>query len=465
MLRTSKYIHFLYLIIDIFLISLAFAIPYCINSSLVPQDIAHQRAYLTVFFFWGICLIFILNNLHLYATIRYISIVEESSMVIRAVIFSSIIAALFVYLLRIDVFSRTIFIETTVLLFILIVVWRVLKRICVRKLILSGFANFNVLIIGAGKETETILQEIIDSPFLGLRVKGILDDKLSGNFCGVKILGKIEDIEPVTKKYFIDEIYIIEHHLGKLSINNVLAQCGKTGRTVRVLVNDFSSSFQKLSLTYLGSIPLITCFQANQIKANSLIKRIFDIVIAGFLLCLLLPVLIIISIIIKIESKGPVFYVSKRSGKKGVVFKFYKFRSMVYNADKLKERIRHKSEVDGPIFKIKDDPRRTRVGAFLRKYSIDELPQLINVLKGDMSLVGPRPFPVEESEKIEYRHIPRLNIRPGITGLAQIKGRSNLKFSQWMKWDNWYVNNWSLGLDIKILWLTIPAVFRCKGAY
>ena len=198
---------------------------------------------------------------------------------------------------------------------------------------------------------------------------------------------------------------------------------------------------------------------------DSIIKRIFDIFVAGLMLCLFFPVFIVIGLLIKIESEGPFFYVSKRSGKKGTVFKIYKFRSMVNNADELKEQIRYKSEVDGPIFKIKKDPRLTRVGVFLRKYSLDELPQLINVLKGDMSLVGPRPFPVKESEKIEYKHIPRLNVRPGITGLAQIKGRSDLNFSRWMKWDSWYVNNWSLGLDIRILLWTIPVVLKRKGAY
>jgi lipopolysaccharide/colanic/teichoic acid biosynthesis glycosyltransferase len=127
--------------------------------------------------------------------------------------------------------------------------------------------------------------------------------------------------------------------------------------------------------------------------------------------------------------------------------------------------MRHKSEVDGPIFKIKKDRRITRLGKFLRKYSLDEMPQLFNVFKGDMSLVGPRPFPVNESEKIEYRHIPRLNIRPGITGLAQVKGRSDLKFRHWMRWDVWYVSNWSLGLDMKILLWTIPVVIKGQGAY
>lgn len=464
MLRNNRYIHFFYLIIDIFLISIAFAIPYFINPSLVPHDLVGQRAYLAVFSFWGICLIFILNNMHLYSTIRYLNIIEESLMAIRGIGYATVIAALFVYLVKAHIFSRTVFIESVFLLMAFIVLWRVIKRICVRKLINKGFSNYNVLIIGAGGETELILQEINDNHFLGLRVKGILDDKHSGDFCGVKILGKVNDLEHIVKKYFIDEIYVTEYS-GGMSINDFLAKCGKTGKAVRLIIDNFGLPFQKLNLNYLGAIPVITCFQGEQVKADSVIKRIFDIFVAGLILYLLSPIFIAISIFIKLESRGSIFYLSKRSGKKGAIFNFYKFRSMIHNADRLKEQIRHRSEVDGPIFKIKKDPRLTKVGAFLRRYSLDEFPQLINVLKGDMSLVGPRPFPVEESEKIEYKHIPRLNIRPGITGLAQVKGRSSLKFSQWMRWDNWYVNNWSLGLDIKILLWTIPAVLKSKGAY
>ncbi|MDD5465391.1 MAG: sugar transferase [Candidatus Omnitrophica bacterium] len=464
MLRTNRYAHFLYLTIDVLLISLAFAVPYFLNPSLVPHELVIQKAYITVFIFWGICLIFILNSLHLYSTIRYLSIIEESFMVVKGVVFASVIADLFVYLLGMNFFSRTVFIEAVLALSIFIILWRILKRICVRKLISSGFANYNVLLIGIGKETELMLQEIKDNPFLGLRVKGILDDKRTGDFCEVKILGKVDDLEHIVKKYFIDEIYVTEYS-SSMSINDFLAKCGKTGKAVRLIIDNFGLPFQKLNLNYLGSIPLITCFQGEQVKADSIIKRIFDIFVAGSILCLFLPVFIVIGLFIKIESSGPVFYISKRNGRKGIVFNFYKFRSMVHNADRLKEQIRHRSEVDGPIFKIRKDPRLTRVGAFLRKYSLDELPQLINVLKGDMSLVGPRPFPVEESEKIEYKHIPRLNIKPGITGLAQVKGRSSLKFSQWMRWDSWYVNNWSLGLDIKILLWTIPAVLKSKGAY
>jgi lipopolysaccharide/colanic/teichoic acid biosynthesis glycosyltransferase len=232
-----------------------------------------------------------------------------------------------------------------------------------------------------------------------------------------------------------------------------------------VVAEHFGLPYSQVKLDYIGVIPLLTYFEESVYGARNTVKRLLDIFVSGSILIFFLPFLVLIACLIKIESSGPVFYISKRSGRKGIVFDFYKFRSMVNGADNHKKSLREKSEVTGPIFKIKKDPRLTRVGKFLRKYSIDELPQLINVLKGDMSLVGPRPFPVEESQQIECKHIPRLNIRPGITGLAQIKGRSDLSFSHWMRWDNWYLHNWSLGLDIKILLWTIPAVLKAKGAY
>jgi lipopolysaccharide/colanic/teichoic acid biosynthesis glycosyltransferase len=196
------------------------------------------------------------------------------------------------------------------------------------------------------------------------------------------------------------------------------------------------------------------------------LKRFLDLFVSLAILFFLSPIFAIIGFLIKIDSTGPVFYAQKRMGERGRIFKFYKFRSMAINSEQIKSNLLAKNEVkDGIIFKIREDPRITTVGRILRRYSIDELPQLINVIKGEMSLVGPRPFPVDESNKIGYRHIPRLNIKPGVTGLAQIKGRSDLTFKQWMRWDNWYLNNWSLGFDIKILFWTIPAILKGRGAY
>lgn len=200
-------------------------------------------------------------------------------------------------------------------------------------------------------------------------------------------------------------------------------------------------------------------------KTDLLVKRLMDIVMSIAGLAVLSPLFFVIAIVIKLEGSGPVFYSSPRCGRKGRIFSFYKFRSMVCDADKQKEHLGHKSEVQGPVFKIKDDPRVTSFGKFIRRYSLDELPQLFNVLKGDMSIVGPRPPIPEEVAKYDIWQMRRLDIRPGITCLWQVRGRSDLSFYKWVKWDLWYIDNWSLGLDIRILLWTIPAVLKGRGAY
>jgi len=194
-------------------------------------------------------------------------------------------------------------------------------------------------------------------------------------------------------------------------------------------------------------------------------KRLFDFFVSAAALLLLLPVFLVISILIKLDSPGPVFYFSTRYGRQGRVFKMWKFRSMVEDADARLNDLKKKNEVDGPIFKIRKDPRVTRVGKFLRKYSLDELPQIVNVLCGDMSMVGPRPLPLDQVEQEDMKQLKRLEVRPGITGLWQVRGRSDLPFHRLIKWDTWYINNWSFGLDMNILFETIPVVLKGKGAY
>ena len=309
-----------------------------------------------------------------------------------------------------------------------------------------------------------LAEEIKTFPYLGIKTIGFLDDIQTGEINGSQVLGRINDIERIINRYFVDEIYVTIPSERKIAAD-VIQKGTKLGRTVRIVAEHFNMPYRQVKLNYIGAIPLMTYFEKTPRASESVAKRLLDIAISGLALILLLPLFAIIACLVKLESHGSVFYVSKRSGKKGIAFNLYKFRSMVEDADSRKEILKNKSEVEGPIFKIRKDPRLTYMGKFLRRYSIDELPQLINVLKGGMSLVGPRPFPVEESNRIEYKHIPRLNIRPGMTGLAQVKGRSDLKFNNWMRWDIWYVENWSLGLDIKILLWTIPAVLKGRGAY
>ncbi|MGI6226470.1 MAG: sugar transferase [Peptococcales bacterium] len=196
------------------------------------------------------------------------------------------------------------------------------------------------------------------------------------------------------------------------------------------------------------------------------VKRIIDIIISGLGLVILGPFLILIALLIKVDSpRGTIIFKQKRVGLNGRIFILYKFRSMIPEAEQQKDSLKNLNEMSGPVFKIKNDPRITKFGRFLRKTSIDELPQLINVLKGEMSLVGPRPLPVAEMSEIEesiYRK--RLSVKPGITCIWQISGRNNINFEKWMEMDMQYIDNWSLGLDLKILFLTIPAVLIAKGA-
>jgi exopolysaccharide biosynthesis polyprenyl glycosylphosphotransferase len=464
MLRQNRYIYLFYIFIDLLLISICFYASFHLNLSVIPQEPEARKLYLTVFIIWAICLFYIFNIFSLYRTPRETGIINEVFIAGKGVVYSAVLAVLFIFILKINIFSRAVFLESTAFLIFALSIWRLIKRLLVRTLISGGRLIRNVLIIGANSETELLIQETADNPYLGLKIAGLLDNKKSGDFLGFRILGGVDKLEYAVKKYFIDEIFITKQACGD-SIHDVISRCAGLGKTIRILIDDFNLSSRKLNLNYLGPFSLLTYYSDESFKPYAVFKRLVDVLVSGLLLILLFPIFILITCAIKFDSRGPIFFSSRRSGKKGRVFNCYKFRSMVDKAEDLKQGLRPRSEVDGPIFKIKQDPRITRIGRFLRRYSLDELPQLFNVFIGDMSLVGPRPFPVEESDKIEYRHISRLNIRPGITGLAQIKGRSDLTFNNWMRWDIWYANNISIGLDIKILLWTIPAVIRAKGAY
>jgi len=195
------------------------------------------------------------------------------------------------------------------------------------------------------------------------------------------------------------------------------------------------------------------------------LKRAADIVISLLGIILLSPLFVIIAVFIKIDSKGPFLFKQIRVGHDSRHFLFYKFRTMRHGSERLKDSLRHLSDVDGPVFKIKKDPRITRVGRFLRKSSMDELPQLFNILKGNMTLVGPRPPLPEEVKKYGRRELKRLNVKPGLTGLWQVSGRNDISFLEWMELDLYYIEHRSLLLDLKILVRTIPAVLSGKGAY
>ena len=465
MFRDRKYAHFVYWFVDILLIVFSFYLPYCLkyNRNLIV-NFSYSRDYFILFSIWTLGLIFFLKEHALYATDRSLSIPKETWRVIKCVIFSSVLAGLAIFLLRMVMFSRFVFGLSSLLLILSLSLWRVAKRILLRYYISKGHYNINVVIVGAGSVGCALAEEIQSNPYLGFKVVGFVDDAKVGKAFNYDILGKINDLKNLVQQYFVDEIYVTIPSERK-GVSEILILGVKMKKTVRIVADSFTFPFTQMNLNYIGLVPLIRYIDGGEHGSEMFIKRFSDILVASTGLILLAPIFAIIAFLIKLDSPGPVFYSSKRCGRKGKLFDFYKFRSMVIDADNYKEALRDKSEIKGPAFKIKDDPRITCVGRYLRRFSLDELPQLINVVKGDMSLVGPRPPTSDEVAKYNIWQMRRLDIRPGITCLWQVRGRSELSFYKWIKWDLWYIDNWSFGLDLQILFWTIPAVLKKRGAY
>ncbi len=473
-IRLNRYffVKIAYIMIDISFMMLAVYVACHIREGILDFPITFQNIFLnpgnpfrTLLFFWVPVTIFINNANGLYETKREKLESVEVFQVFGAVLLSSFASIVMIYVVKIEGFPRTILGISIILTVFFFATWRVLKRSFVEYLVAQGFNNFNALIIGAGKVGGTLEHEIRKRKTLGIKLAGYLDDfKTAADLPPgrAKVLGKISDFAVIAKREFIHQVYITIHH-GDAFVK-LLEEAKEMGIAVRVVPQGYEllqTDFMKYNI---GIIPVLEYSVLRNIHRHQG-KRIFDILIAWLMLILLLPLFIALAAAVKIDSPGPVLYLSRRYGRRGQLFAMYKFRTMVQNADELLKELKTRNEVDGPIFKIKRDPRITRMGAFLRKYSLDELPQILNVINGDMSLVGPRPLPIEQIEREDFRQLKRLDIRPGITGLWQIRGRSDLSFQRLVKWDIWYINNWSFWLDLHILLQTIPVVLKGKGAY
>ena len=425
--------------------------------------LAPESPFRFIFLFWAITTIFFMYANNLYQTRREIIEGLEIWHVIKSVIFSSLVMVLAIYGLKIEGFSRTVFMNAAMGMMIVLSFWRVIKRWFVEYLVAHGYNNFNVLIIGAGKVGTALAAEIKKRPALGIKVIGFLDDFKKSNGEEFKIIGTISDFTDIARREFVNKVFITVHHDSNVFLE-LLAQARAMGIAVRVVPQGFDLTTGDFVKYNIGFIPILEYADMVNFKRQAG-KRLFDFIASLISIVISLPAIFIIGILIKLDNPGPVFYISKRYGRGGRMFNMYKFRSMVTNADRTLNELRHQNEADGPIFKIKNDPRITKFGRRLRKYSLDELPQIFNVLKGEMSLVGPRPLPIDQVEKEDFRQLQRLEVRPGITGLWQVRGRSDISFGRLVKWDIWYINNWSFWLDLAILFQTIPVVFRGKGAY
>ena len=331
--------------------------------------------------------------------------------------------------------------------------------------------NLNkLLMIGTNKRAINFAQRLISNKQQNYELLGFADTRWVNGadeaFKKKYPLIPIENLESYLSENVVDEVVIcLPVKSAYATYNEIIEMCVEQGITVRILADFFLLSMAKSKLEYFEDNAVMTLYTGNMNSGMLILKRLMDISVSALLLMCLSPLFIVTALIIKATSRGPVFFVQKRLGLNKRLFNLYKFRTMVENAEELQKDLEDMNEAEGPVFKIKDDPRITTVGKFLRKSSIDELPQLFNVLKGDMSLVGPRPLPVRDYREFDQHWFNRrFSVRPGITCLWQISGRSNISFSQWIEMDLNYIDNWSLCLDVRILLKTVPVVLSARGA-
>jgi len=323
------------------------------------------------------------------------------------------------------------------------------------------------LIVGVNEIGREVRDYLTSLGYAGYRFRGFISlSEPSGDqspSAEDRIVGDIHSLISVARSMFVQEIIFSRRPNTPGVLSQILHEARAVGIDVRLIPSLSETLNNRADVQYIGMLPTISIFQSKNRNLSLLLKRSIDIACAAATSIILLPFLLIVATAIKLQSPGPVFYLSKRVGYKGRVFTCFKFRTMVQNAAAMQAQIAHLNERSDILFKIAKDPRVTSLGAFLRKYSLDELPQLWNVLRGDMSLVGPRPSITSEVAQYKTAHLRRLDVVPGITGLWQVEARQDPSFESYIKLDSSYVNNWSLWLDIKILFRTVNAVITGSG--
>lgn len=365
-------------------------------------------------------------------------------------------------------YSRVMLIEVGLLTILLLALVRGAEGFALAYLRKKGVGIRRVVIVGAGEVGRTVMRTIVARPDLGYRVVGFVDDNPNKGYTDIgrfKALGPLDNLPAILDEERPDEVIITLPWMYHRKIMGIVRDCERRNVRARIVPDLFQMSLTQVNVEDLGGVPLIGVRTVSISKGALLVKRLIDVTVAvvGLLLCA--PLFGLIALAIRLDSPGPVIFRQTRVGLRGRHFEMYKFRSMHVGAQEQQDMLADLNEADGPIFKIRDDPRLTRVGRFLRRLSLDELPQLVNVLRGEMSLVGPRPPIPAEVEKYQEWHKKRLEAPPGMTGLWQVSGRSRLPFDEMVLLDIYYIENWSLWLDFKILMRTIPKVLLGEGAY
>jgi exopolysaccharide biosynthesis polyprenyl glycosylphosphotransferase len=465
-------------LVDLALTSLAFfgafflrdlVLP-AISPDRFPTGLFPLREYLKIYpvvvVIWSV----LLFSYHSYHSHRTISLRREMLTVFRIVIVGNVLLATLAYLLPLRQLSRAWFVLFGLLSALLLVLEKISLRLIARYVRAKGLNYRTVLIVGTGRRAIDVARVVEDHKYWGYKILGFVSDghRLPNGWARYRVYGTVPEIRTLLERgefpEIVDEIVFAVTRKKLDEMKQIFLLCEELGIRARVAMNFFQNRLARLEVEELEGIPFLTFTTTPSNETQLAAKRLLDVAVSLILLALSLPVILIAALAIKMTSPGSVVFKQQRIGLNGRTFTLYKFRTMIADAHERLGEVSHLNEMTGPVFKAKGDPRVTSVGRILRRFSLDELPQLWNVLKGDMSLVGPRPPIPEEVRSYHRWQRRRLSMKPGLTCLWQVNGRNNVDFDRWMQMDLQYIDNWSPSLDLKILLRTIPAVLLGRGA-
>lgn len=384
----------------------------------------------------------------------------EIGQALRALCAAALALAVVVFLLKFHELSRAMTVVyfglAAMALTVLRLLWRVLRR--------APRPVRYYALVGRGAQAAEILSETSSHPEWGLKLAGCIVEDGEEPDPDFVVLGRLSQIGKLLEEHVLDEVVFAVPRERLMAMEPAILTCQEEGVSVRVSLDVLRVGPARMTVAQLGGLPMLSMTRIPTDELALAVKRVFDVVVSASALLVLAPLLAATAVAIKLDSPGPVFFRQRRVGLHGRLFDILKFRSMRTDAEAMQAALLARNEMSGPVFKITDDPRVTKVGRFIRRTSIDELPQFLNVLMGQMSVVGPRP-PLP-SEVAQYRrwHRRRLSVRPGITCIWQISGRNQIDFDRWMELDLEYIDHWSLANDLRIFLKTIPAVLGARGA-
>lgn len=451
---------------DVFIVGICFFIAYTFRSffdGIYPIETYLWMLPVTAGL-WGA----LLYSSDMYQSFRLKNLSEIAFIILRCGFIGLLIFTSLGFLFKAAYVSRTFILLIFIFSSFTLIIEKIILIIMFREFRKRGFNFRSILIVGTGKRAKRFIDEVDQNREFGLKIVGLVDVDpvlVTQEIHGHRVIGAIKDIPRLIEKHSVDIVVFIVPYGWLNQIEQAILYCETVGIQASVAMDFFNLDFAQATESHLFGFPLLSFNRTNHQVGHLLLKQVIDIILSFIGLIILSPLLGVIAILVKTTSTGPVLFKQQRCGLNGKPFILYKFRTMVSDAEAQLDTLRRHNLMEGPAFKMENDPRVTKVGKFLRKFSLDEFPQLWNVFKGDMALVGARPPLPEEVKRYDQWQRRRLSMRPGITCLWQISGRNNIKdFNQWAKLDLEYIDHWSLWLDMVILFKTIPVVILTRGA-